>query len=239
MRARACILLFALLCTAPGADKPKLFVYVPSSIRPAVFEKKLQKVCPSLNVTFYGQHRRLSKAIRQASPEGIISLEPVIDQTRYDMFERALVGMQDGKNWETYLLLSREAIDLTKLDQLDIGVVDILSRRKMQEMLSEMLEIQTPQYTPVSKVSDLLSLLQVKQADGILVRKELVKTYFRRRTEMQLIDNVLPKAKMGLPVLVTIKGLDPAQKKIVVDAIKALGPEMNTQLGVELWKEAP
>jgi len=239
MRARVGLLLFVLLCTAPGAEKPKLFVYIPSTIRPAVFEKQLQKDCPSLNVTFYGHHRPLSKAIRQAAPAAFISLEPVVDQTRYDMFERALTGMRDGKDWEPYLLLSREVIDKSKLDQIDIGVVDILSRSKMKVMLSEMLGIEAPKYTPVTKMADLLALLQVKQADGILVRQELAKTYFRRRTEMTLFDNVVPSAKMGLPVLVVLKGVDPAQKQALIDAIKALGNEMNAKLGVELWKETP
>jgi len=220
-----------------GQDKPKLFVYVPSTIRPAIFEKQLQKDCPDLRVTLYNHHRPLIKAVSRSVPAAIISLETVVSQQRFSMFDRALEGIRDGKDWEQYLLLSKRS-GVLQLPVIRVGVVAILNRKQMLATLTAMFDDRGAlDYVPVTKVPDLLALLQVDQADGIMVRQEYAQTYFQNHTEMDLVSYVLPKAKLGLPVMIISKEISPKTRKLIIDSIQGLDQEMNLKLRVDSWTE--
>ena len=213
-------------------SKPNLYVYIPSTTRTAILERELQEQCPDLNITIYSHHRHLLKAVQASFPEAILSLDPVINQERLSMFEPVLMGKRDGLDWERYAILSIKEGALSP--EARIGAIAILSRKKMNKLLSEM--VGDYEFVPVSKVLDLLALLQVGQADGILVRHELVKTYFSERTEMKLVvTRAFSGTQMGLPVLATLKGMGSDQREILTAAIEGLGAKMKHRLRVDSW----
>lgn len=239
MRIFAAVLLLcgAFVGYAPVQDNtPRLYVYLPSNIRPFVMQKRLQEACPGLSITVFGHHREMSRAVRTAPPEAILSLEPVVSVDRYDMFTKTLLGERKGKRFADMVLLSREKrIETAKLAEISIGVVDILGRSSMREMLGEMIDVEQPRIRPVSRLEDLIALLQVNEAEAVLVEKDRVDSYYRERTGMELVVNEIPNARMGLPTLSINERATPAQRDQLVKALTAMNKEMNTRLGVDAW----
>ncbi|MDJ0836561.1 MAG: hypothetical protein QNK37_08590 [Acidobacteriota bacterium] len=229
--------LFAGSMTAQG-PAPSLYIYLPSNIRPYIIQKRMETACPNLSITVYGHHRELDKAVKNKIPDAILALEPVTSRDHYDMFQPALYGTVGGKRYEELVLVSRDqTVDLTKISELRIGVVDILGRKNMRIMLARMLGAEIPNIKPVSRLEDLLSLLQVREADVILVPEPMVETYYKKRSRLPLRTNpIVGGAKMGLAVLAVREDISGTKRGVLMEAFKKMDANMNVILGVEQWE---
>jgi len=247
---RACAFLIFLamgVWAAPASamdrDKPRLYVYLPSNIRPYVIQQRLQQYCPGLAITVFGHHREFGEAIINASPEAILALKPVVEQDIYSTYVPVLYATKGGKRTENLVLLSvGQMIESDRFSNIAIGVVDILGRGKMKQFLGDIMNINEPNIKPVSRFEDLLSLLQVKEADAILVQSDMVDSYFNSRSMMDLKTTELDdeKARMGLAVLALRTDTPDALRSQLAGQLVNEEPALQAlleRLGVERWEK--
>ena len=85
----------------------------------------------------------------------------------------------------------------------------------------------------MAKTEDLLTLLQFKLVDGILIPKSAVGRY-RDKTQLELTITKLPKVNFGLPAVGII---NQKAKSVLVKAFMSLDNATKKTLGVEQWKK--
>ncbi len=228
------------LFRARAQEAPRLYVYIPSYIRPYVIQKRLQDACPGLNITAFGDHREFGKAIINSSPDAILALERVVSIEKYEMYEPLLVASKEGKRYDRLSLISvGKPISRERYAEISVGVVDILGRRKMKAMLRDFLDLseeQTPKIKYVSRLEDLLSVLQVNEAEAILVQQDLIERYFLKRSKLDLKVTALEDARMGLAVMAVHDDVPQEQRDLLVREIRQANPELFERLGVERWE---
>lgn len=229
-------LLFMLLCM-PGvwgdAPKPRLYVFLPSPMRPHAMQSRLIKAYPKWDITVFGRYKEFERQINNAPPDAILTLPVVADQ--FKTFQIKLKGARSGKADETCVLLSvNQAISPLATLNNPIGVVDLLGRRKMETFLSQKLGVEKVRVRTVTKLEDLLSLLQFQDVDAIFVPKSIVE-YYRERSRLNLIVNDLSSASIGLPI-VAFKAATVGEAESGIDNLINLDEKLKELLGVDLWQ---
>src|SRR5205814_9606939 len=81
----------------------------------------------------------------------------------------ALQGTQENNERAAYVLLSAGASLDGSLSGRTIGVVDLLGRTNTQDFVKRLLKTPDLKFNLVTKMEDLLSLLQLFGAEGVLV----------------------------------------------------------------------
>ena len=138
-------------------DKPSLFVYLPTDVRPNVFQKMLNSAMPEVDITVFGRVRDFQKNLKKQPPDAVLSYRPVIDNEKGVSI--GLQGTNKGNADESYVLVSvGKTVEPAADKQLVIGVVDLLGRKKMTSFVSALLSAaKAPKLKRVSKPEDLLS----------------------------------------------------------------------------------
>jgi hypothetical protein len=217
---------------AQAADKPSMFVYLPSDVRPNAFQKMLNSAIPDVNVTVFGRVKDFQKNIKKQPPDAILSYRPVIDNEQG--ISVGLQGINKGSPNESYVLISvGKKVELKAEKQLTIGIVDLLGRKKMANFVSKMIQTsQKPKIKRVSKPEDLLSLLQFKVADAVLIPEKDVKV-FKSKSKLDLQVTPISGAKVGLPAL---GFLSETNKKMIQTAVKKLQGKVQDIMRVSSWR---
>ena len=217
---------------ALAADKPSLFVYLPTDVRPNAFQKMLNSAIPTVDVTVFGRIKDFQKNIKKQPPDAVLSYRPVIDnETGVSV---GLQGTNKGSQEESYVLISvGQNVEFTEGKQLTIGVVDLLGRKKMPKFVSKLIpDAKSPKVKRVSKPEDLLSLLQFKVADAVLVPAKDVKA-FKSKSQLDLQVTPVSGAKVGLPAL---GFLSETNKKMIQTAVKKLQGKVQDIMRVNSWR---
>jgi len=217
---------------AQAADKPSMFVYLPTDIRPNAFQKMLNSAIPGVNITVFGRVKDFQKNIKKQPPDAILSYRPVIDNEQG--ISIGLQGTNKGSQDESYVLISvGQNVELKADQQLTIGVVDLLGRKKMPNFVSKLVQAtQKPKIKRVSKPEDLLSLLQFKVADAVLVPENDVKA-FKAKSKLDLQVTPVSGARVGLPAL---GFLSDTNKKMIQTAVKKLQGKVQDIMRVNSWR---
>jgi ABC-type amino acid transport substrate-binding protein len=242
------LLVWVLLLPAQGPDKPKLYVFLPSTIRPHAMEDILSKACPTLDIRVFPRYREFRDAIVQNQPEALLSLNPVTGHavefansnavpdraSRLPVYRNSMIGLRpDGEHLEPYVFLGEQEIEIEDLDNMTIGVVDILGRKGMRNFIREKFSGASPSLKTVTKIEDLLHLLQLKYVDAIFV-PESNTSYYENNTAMTLKRTELEDVYIGLPVLAA-NSQKPEKEKIVIDALREMDQDAMNKLGVNKW----
>src|SRR5262249_38334946 len=128
---------------------------------------------------------------------------------------------------EAYVLISvGKAVDPAAITS--VGAVDVLGRQGMKDLVADLLG-SSPRIERVTKVEDLLPVLQLASADPVLLPERLLES-FEARSKLDLRVTRL-SGRVGLPCL---SALTPAGTGLV-DGIRKLGPRINQELGVTKW----
>lgn len=230
------ILLFILLCLPSiwaNAQKPRLYVFMPSPMRPHAMQSRLVKAYPNWDITVFGRFKEFERQLENAPPEAILTLPVVVEQ--FAEFETELVGARAGRAQEPVVLLSvNQAIVPSAPFNNPIGVVDLLGRRKMEALLSQKLGVERVKVRTVTKLEDLLSLLQFQDVDAIFVPKSIV-DFYKERSRLRLVVNDLSGASLGLPVV----AVHTQRTKATQGDLKSffeLDDKLKNLLGVDLWQ---
>ena len=81
-----------------------------------------------------------------------------------------LQGTLDGSAFEEYLVLSEVEIQPSELGSLAIGCIDLVGRKKLPAFVASLLALsKEPEVLRVTKVEDLLQLLQFQRVRAILI----------------------------------------------------------------------
>jgi hypothetical protein len=229
----ACLLTsFATPALVHAADKPSMFVYLPTDVRPNAFQKMLNSAIPTVNVTVFGRVKDFQKNIKKQPPDAILSYRPVIDnETGISV---GLQGLDKGSPNESFVLISvGKTVEIQAETQLTIGIVDLLGRKKMANFVSKMIQTsKKPKIKRVSKPEDLLSLLQFKVADAVLIPEKDVKA-FKSKSKLDLKVTPISGAKVGLPAL---GFLSDTNKKLIQSAVKKLQGKVQDIMRVSSWR---
>jgi len=224
------LLVTAVAVTAQAqSDKPTIFVYLPTDIRPNAFQKLLEDSAPNVAVTVFGRIRDFQKNLKGTPPDAVLAAHPVIEDLSLPI---GMQGKAGGAVDEQYVLVSvGQEVDLGKAE-LVIGTVDLLGRKKMGGFVNKLIgRADGTKLKRVTKREDLLSLLQFKVADAILLRESSLES-FKGKSKLDLKVKRVEGARVGLPA---VGFLPDARTKEVKDAVGKFTGELNAIIGVTGW----
>lgn len=227
-----CVLALALVGwsrSASSQQRPRLVVYLHTSVKPHALEAALSRQMPAVDVTVCSRHRDFVTLLA-TQPDATLALEPVLTEHGQS---RDLRGSRAGHDSEPYVLLAiGAAIDPGRLGHLSIGAVDLLGRERTGKFVARLLGLATPpQVKYVIKSEDLLPLLQFRSADAALLPEAEAA---RIKSVSKLDLRVTPlAARVGLPAA---SFRTEAGRAVIRPALVGLDAETNRKLGVDAWR---
>ncbi|MBC8132894.1 MAG: hypothetical protein H7X95_07920 [Deltaproteobacteria bacterium] len=129
------------------------------------------------------------------------------------------------------MLLSANARLEGSLSNKVIGAVDVLGRKDTQAFVANLLKTPDVHTKLVTKVEDLLSLLQFSAADAVLLSESAAKG-LGERTRMSLFTRALPEVRVGRAAVAV---LSPHAQPIVSKSLQSLDGATNRLIGIETW----
>jgi len=218
-----------LILTIPLASANKLYVFYPTDVRPKSLQTKINTLCPDINTVAFGRVVDFYRQIERLPPNAILSLNPVV--TRKLPHQNSIKGSRKGQFEEEYLLVSLDKpVDVEKIEQLKIGVLDILGRKSMKRFINELFENKI-KIKRVIKTEDFLPLLTFKLADAIFVSRNTFNK-LQSKSRQNLIAT-----KTGLSIGLAMAGVYQQDDNKIANCIKNLDQQTNTLLGVDRWEE--
>lgn len=213
---------------ASSQHRPRLVVYLHTSVKPHALEAALSRQIPGVDVTVCSRHRDFVTLLA-TRPDATLALEPVLAEHGQP---RDLLGVRAGESSEPYVLLAiGTTIAPSQFARLRIGTVDLLGRERTAKLVARMLGIITPQVEYVIKSEDLLPLLQFRSADAAFLSQSEAA---RIKSVSKLDLRVSPTgARLGLPAA---SFRSEAGRVLIRPAIAALDSETNRKLGVDAWR---
>ena len=236
--ARVLVALVILLGDGPGLrprrgfaeeTRPTLYVYLHTDAKSASLESSLKEKLKGLNVTVFGRFRDFEEAMASNRPDALLGARALVGSQNAPV---ALQGWRGTRDWEPWSLVSVGAPLSASLSGKAIGVVDLLGRRATQDFVADLLRTPELKLKRVTKLEDLLPLLQLAAADAVLIPSAEVKTV-TEHSQLSLQVREVPEGKVGLA---SVSVLNPKVRDLVVKQIQALDAETNKVLGVERWR---
>lgn len=208
--------------------RPSLYVYLHTEVKSSTLEKTLRQALPDLEVTVFGRFRDFEEAISRRKPDAVLALQPLLATLS---LPPALQGLRGDRDWEPYVLISEENAAEGGPAARVVGVVDLLGRTGTQELVTRLLGKTAVELRRVTKLEDLLPLLQFSAAGAVLVPGSAVKS-ISERSRLHLKVYNLPDAKVGLPAL----GVWRADPRPIVDKVQGLDAATLRMLGLDRWR---
>jgi hypothetical protein len=203
---------------------PKLLVFLHLALKQRALQGELQAALQGMAVTTVGRIGDVDRALEEGQ-DAMLTLPPVLSARSLPV---ALQGMCEGALDEPYALVGVDrAPNVAEVGS--VGALDLLGREGTSTFVSELCGKPT-KVERVSKVEDLLPLLQMQRVGAIVVAARLVND-LREMSRMNL--TVLPLEKrVGLPTVAVLG----AQGAPAVEAIKKLPKGVSELLGVDTWR---
>lgn len=214
---------------AEGQPRASVFVYLHTEAKSVVLESTLKERLPALDVTVFGRFTDFEDALNGGRADAVLGLQPLLASLK---ISAALQGLHENNEREPYVLLSAGANLEGSLSGRMIGVVDLLGRSGTQDFVGRLLKTPDLKFKRVTKMEDLLPLLQFSAAEGVLVPAAAV-TGLKERSRLPLRVRALTDALVGLPAVGLI---NPAARRLLVSQFQALDAPTNRMLGVDRWR---
>lgn len=209
---------------ARAEGRLRLSVFVPTDVSSRVLQKSLMAELPNAEVTVFGRFPDFETALT-SKPDAALTLRPVLQAKGLSI---SLSGTYAGASSEAYSLIALGK-QVVPEKVTSVGAVDLMGRQGMKELVARLLGT-SAQIERVTKLEDLLPLLQLNMVEAVLVPNRLTDA-FRARSKLDL--RVTPaRGAVGLPALSI---LTPAGAPLA-QGIKALSPNLSLQLGVSKWE---
>jgi hypothetical protein len=159
--------------TLVAERSPTLFVFVPSLVRSRALVELLEDAMPGVEVVAFGRFADFMSAVGSLKPSAALSLADALSALG---LKAQLAGVGPGGRDEPYALLThRGDVTLSNLGSRCIGIVDVVGRRALPELVRRLLALSgPPQVVRVLKVSDLVPLLSLGLADAVVVPERMV-----------------------------------------------------------------
>ena len=207
----------------PTSD-PRLLVFLHVAAKQRAFQTELQAALSGIAVTAVGRTGDFDRALVEGQ-DAVLTLPVVLAAHGIAPILR---GVRQGAAEERYALAGTETSpDPAKV--ATVGALDLLGREGMATFVQELLGAR-PKIERVTKVEDLLPLLQMQRVDAILLPARLLPEV-RMASRLNLASRELP-ATVGLP---TVAKLGPSGAQVLA-AIKRLPAGITRAFGVEEWR---
>ncbi len=223
---RAAALAAALLMGRNRAEAAqlRLLVFLHLSLTQRALEKTLKAALPGLEITTVGRVADFDRALA-AGQDGVLTL-PIVLAAK--SLKPQLRGRRDGATDETYSLVGvGSAPDPARVAV--VGTLDLLGRSGTAAFVKQLLGT-SPKIERVTKVEDLLALLQMQRAETVVLPTRLVSD-LRNMSRLDLVERQLD-TRVGLPA---VSGTGPGAAG-VVSAVAKLEPGTLKLLGVDGWQ---
>ena len=102
----------------------------------------------------------------------------------------------------------------------------------MSKFVAKLLGVPKVKVKRVTKLEDLLPLLQYSMADAVMVPPDKVET-FRSKSALNLQVTTINAATVGRP---SVSVLSAGQRQVVIDALQKVNPQVMTRMGLDVWK---
>lgn len=214
---------------AHADERPTLYVFLQTEMKATAFEQTLRQKLPGLAITVFGRFRDFDEAFTRRRPDAILAPHPLLEARAA---APALRGLSNGEDFEPYVLVSAGTPLVGPLANRVIGVVDLMGRKETHEFVTALLKTRDLKTKLVTKLEDLLSLLQFSAADAILLPAASVKP-LSERSRLTLHVRPVPDARVGLP---SVAVLSPAARENVLVQFRALDRPTNQLMGVDGWR---
>jgi hypothetical protein len=210
-------------------DRPRLVVYLHTTIRARALENALQHELPAVDVLVVSRHRDFARELSQR-PDAALALQPVL---RDQGWSSELAGTRNGEDTEPYVLLSIGAgVDAARSAHLVLGAVDLMGRERTGAFVAGLLDSAViPSIKYVIKTEDLLPLLQFRSVDAVVL-SDYEANRIKRISKLDLRITPLSK-RVGLAAVVFTT---PRGRTVIKPGIVALTPDTLSKLGVEAWR---
>jgi hypothetical protein len=232
---RAAIAAFAVTAVAGGAllaqRSLSLYVFVPSVVRSRALVDLLEAALPGVEVVAFGRFADFMSAVKTMGPSAAMSLSDALSSVGLKADVR---GIGPGGALEPYvILINHPELNLQNLGEHQLGVVDVVGRRALPGMVRTMLGLSAePKLRRVLKVGDLLPLLSVNLAEGIIVPERLASELIdASRLDLRTLRP--PGARLGRTALAYPGG---ESIPLIQKGLMRLSQTALQALGVEGWE---
>lgn len=209
--------------------RPSLYVYLHTDAKSANLESSLKARLAALDVTVFGRFRDFEEAMATSKPDAVLGLQALLVSLEAPI---TLQGLRKGVPSEPYALVSSGSPLEGALAGKVVGVVDLLGRKGTQDFVAGLLKTSDLKLKRVTKLEDLLPLLQFSAADAVLMPAAEVKSV-TERSRLPLRARELPEGRVGLA---SVSVLNPQHRDLVVKQVLSLDAETNRVLGVDKWR---
>jgi|GEM_PF-1654479 hypothetical protein len=211
----------------------KIYVYLPSNVRPPMLQRVLAAALPGAEVMVFRHLRDFETSVEEAPPDFIISARPFVD--RCDRWKPVLQGFAAERAEEPYVLVSvGRAVDPADIPDLGIGVVDLLGKKGMPVLVARLLGTTAlPKLIRVGQPEDLLPLLELGFAGAVLMPARAVPS-LREKSALDLRVTELKAASVGLPAVGVAAGAPVSTE--MERRLMGLPPAVKALLGVDDWR---
>ncbi len=206
------------------AQAPKLLVFLHVSLKQRAFQGLLQSALPGVDVMAVGRVADFERSLAE-SPDAVLTL-PMVLQARG--FAVQLQGRHAGATDEKYALIAADtAPDPARVKT--VGALDLLGREGTNAFVGRMLG-NSAKVERVTKVEDLLPLLQMQRVDAIMIPERLFGDV-RSASRINLVGRQLP-SPVGLPALAALGPGAPS----VSAGVAQLPLSLSQTMGVDAWR---
>jgi hypothetical protein len=205
------------------AQAPKLLVFLHVSLKQRAFQGLLQTALPGVDVTAVGRISDFERALSD-SPDAVLTLPMVLSAKSLQL---QLQGLRSGSGEEKYALVAADAApDPARIKT--VGALDVLGREGTNVFVNQMLGVPT-KVERVTKVEDLLPLLQMQRVDAILIPGRLVSD-IKSASRINLVPRDLSK-QVGLPAVASLGAAGAG----IAAGIARLPVSLSQTMGVDAW----
>jgi hypothetical protein len=202
----------------------KLLVYLHVAMKQRAFQGELESVFPNVEVTAVGRVADFDRAIA-GGQDAVLSLQVVLQNKG---LAAKLRGFRAGTADESYVLASAD-VEPNPLTVATVGALDILGREGTTDFVHSLVPSR-PKVERVTKVEDMLPLLQMRRVDCIVLPGRLV-TELQAASRMNLMRKDL-SVRVALPAVATMTAAGAA----ILAAIKGAPRATQVTLGVDEWR---
>jgi hypothetical protein len=199
-------------------------VFLHVALKQRAFQSELQTALSGVLVTAVGRIGDFERGLKDGQ-DAVLTLPLVL--SAYSL-KGNLQGYRKGSPTEVYALAGVDATpDPARV--ASVGVLDLLGRDGMKGFVQDVMGAQ-PRIERVTKVEDLLPLLQMQRVDAILLPARLLGEV-QASSRLNLLSRELNRG-IGLPAVASTGGRGSG----VLSAVKGLPASITGALGVNEWR---
>ena len=206
------------------AEGPKLLVFVQTAVKQRALQAMLQGALPGLTVSTVGRVADFDRGLQEGQ-DAVLTLPIVLQAHNITPQVR---GHRGGATDERYSLVGADAPPVAAAVKT-VGALDLLGRDAtnafVQGLVGNHVKVER-----VTKVEDLLPLLQMQRADAVLLPSRMFGE-LKASSSLNLAQAELPQG-VGLPAVASVG----AAGGPAVDAVRKLGGDVASVLGVDGWQ---